>query len=143
MRNTHLDMFYSYHESVDDYFCFYCGDIGDCLDHCPPLSLMQLYPSFSKILVKACRECNAKLGARLLPNLSSRLEFLLKKYKKKYRIILKLPVWEKEEIDELSGSLKEYIIAKRDSKRLAKIKLDFIQARLDVAMGEGRDGKTG
>lgn len=131
MRNTHFYSFYELHESVEEIFCFYCGNLGECLDHCPPVSRMNLYPTVPKILIKSCNLCNRLLGARPLPTLASRIEFLLKKYTKKYSKIIKLPQWEQEEINELSGTLKQFIEATRNSKQMAIAKIKYLQDNLD------------
>lgn len=135
-RKSHLHFFYEDHYSIYGNLCFYCSGVAECIDHCPPLTLMMYYPTAPKILVKACNECNRILSARPLPTLISRLELLIKKYRKRYAKILTLPQWEHEEIAELSGSLKQYISDKQDSKKYAIAKLSYMKALLTELLGE-------
>lgn len=122
---------YSYqaHESLSSPNCFYCDHFGDTIDHCPPVSLVSLYPHHQKILVRACAKCNYTLGAKFLPTLLSRVKFLIKRYRVKYRKYLNMPSWDDEEVAELKGSLKIFIENERQKCETAHNRIEFIMSR--------------
>ncbi len=84
--------------------CFYCGEIATSADHVVPMSWARVV--FTKQwLVPACGECNSILGNRELWDPEDRLGFVRKKLQKKYRKVLKAPVWDEEDLSELGPTL--------------------------------------
>ena len=91
-------------------YCFYCGEDADTQDHVPPLSMVYaLGPSeFSELLlVRACADCNRRLGSRpyLTPKdrrsfIADRLRFFLSKAAE---------AWSEDEKDELGPTLRSFV----------------------------------
>lgn len=122
---------YEAHSSLEWHTCFYCGQYADTVDHVPPISLFNFYSNYYRVLLKSCGECNSALGGKFLPTPLVRVEFLIKKYKKRYRKILCLPSWHKEEINDLSGSLKKYIESQINMKALTVERLKYLESTKD------------
>jgi hypothetical protein len=97
--------------------CAYCGDIRECVDHCPPL----LYTSSVgvKALASAaiplktfpcCNTCNRLLSDIDLLTYEDRLAYL---YRKTQNKLDGKTLWSKDEIDELKGNLKKMVLARQ------------------------------
>ena len=99
--------------------CSYCGDYADTRDHVLPVSKYRTSRkgiSF-KDTIPACRECNSTLGNKAIYLISSRADYLSKVYIKKYSHILHQPQWSEEELNTLTGRLKESVSAASDYKK--------------------------
>ena len=107
--------------------CVYCGQPADSLDHVPPLSRVDDYRALGLVremylLVPACRDCNALAGSTLQATFPERVEYVKDEITRKNRRVIAAPEWDQDEIDELGGSLKAYIIAQeRKRKRLTSL----------------------
>jgi hypothetical protein len=93
--------------------CVYCGADRNCLDHVPPLSVVdKIGTKFIRendielIKVPCCNKCNTVLGAKMLGTLSERIRYLYDYYLNKFE---KEVLWDKEEIEELEGNLKQMV----------------------------------
>jgi hypothetical protein len=128
-RKSNLNFTYKKHESLNEQICFYCGHFGDVADHVPPLAWIQFYPDYPRMLIRACHQCNAHLGCKTLPTLISRVDYLIKRYRKKYWKILISPDWDDEEINELKGSLKTYVSISRIQHEVAHERIEFLMER--------------
>lgn len=88
----------------------YCGDFRECLDHVPPLHVVDLVTP--KVLrennvefmkVPCCTDCNDILGSKHLATLSERINFI---YNKLVNKLEGETLWSDDEIEELTGNLK-------------------------------------
>lgn len=125
---------YKRHFITEGYYCFYCGQSADTLDHVPPLSLMDIYTQETRkkkripaTLVPCCSECNSALSNRNLPTVMDRLMYLESYYEAYFK--KQKAQWTEEEIEELGSSLREYVRHKQDKLNVYKDKIRAIQLR--------------
>tara|TARA_R110000822_G_scaffold23288_4_gene72217 strand:- start:8029 stop:8526 length:498 start_codon:yes stop_codon:yes gene_type:complete len=90
-----LTIKYIYPDYPDGY-CVYCGEIADTKDHLLPRGFTGEADRLRVPTVPACVECNSTLNAIHMPDVMDRREFLHKKYRTKYKSLLKV-VWHGEE----------------------------------------------
>ena len=97
--------------------CAYCGDVRECLDHCPPISLIERIGvkalkerHVDFILYPCCNKCNKILGSRLLANYEERLSYL---YEYTQNSLDGKIFWTKEELSELGGELRRMVEARQ------------------------------
>lgn len=65
-----------------------------------------------------CRECNVILANRIFPTFQERCKFLNTSLKKRYKKFMRV-LWDEDELNELSGSLREEIArSNRLNKRI-------------------------
>ena len=106
--------------------CTYCGEHGDSLDHVIPHSYDHVYKKRSynrKEVVPACTECNSLLGNKLYFTIKDRAGYLHSKYQKRYKKILAYPVWDEEDLDEMSDNFRKSIVAGLDEAKIIKIRI--------------------
>jgi hypothetical protein len=88
--------------------CAYCGDLRQCLDHVPPISVaryLNLDELKEKLLLyPSCTYCNSVLGKKHLFNYAERLHHLYVKTLK--RIKDENRQWTTEELKELGPNLR-------------------------------------
>lgn len=117
-----------------DKACYYCGDPATTMDHCPAVSVSYAYgyDYFEKQNIKfwkvsCCRQCNLILGDRFLNTLSRRIRYVYDRLQKKYEKYLSMTEWEPEELDELSGWLKEYVQTASDFKMYMERRFQYME----------------
>ena len=125
---------YKRHFTTEGYYCFYCSDPADTLDHVPPLSAMDILNKEKRkkeripaVLVPCCSECNSALGSRQLWTVFDRLMYLESYYDayfKKQRMM-----WTEEEINELGPSLRESVRHRQDKLERYRDKIRAVQVR--------------
>lgn len=111
--------------SLDSAGCTYCGLPAEHYDHIVPRSYETnkrgYFTSKRELVVPACAECNIALGDRWLPTVAGRAEWLLERFRHKYHQDLRLPKWDKYDLDELRpGAFRtdtELVSARRDVAR--------------------------
>lgn len=125
---------YKRHFTQEGYYCFYCADPADTLDHVPPLSEMDiLTPEKRKkekipaALVPCCAECNQALDARRLWTVFDRLMYLESHYDAYFK--RQSMMWTEEEINELGPSLRESVRHRQDKLGRYRDKIRAIQVR--------------
>jgi hypothetical protein len=125
---------YVRHYTNEGYYCFYCGDPAEGLDHVPPLSLIDAMPyekrkraKIPAVLLACCGECNNALNSRRLVNVDERLEFLESFYDAKFK--KQNSMWTEEEILELGPSLQNSVRAKQEQLQRYIHKIRNIQRR--------------
>jgi hypothetical protein len=108
--------------------CTYCGALHDLgRDHVVSNAWVGgEHTSFIGEIVTCCRECNSTLGAVPLHSVEQRAAYLSVMYRKKYKSILHTDPWTAEEIESVTGDLRDKIIAReamRDAteKRIRKL----------------------
>jgi len=114
--------------------CYYCGDSANCMDHCPPLSLVfkvgtqEMIDSGSKLFkIASCNECNLLLGNRDLRTPMERVMYLYGAIQRKHSKALELPYWDDDEYAELDISLTSVIDNTRLVKSWVNRRLEFME----------------
>ena len=114
--------------------CFYCGQIGTTLDHCPPIAFCddKNFDWFKErkigfYLVNSCNECNQKLSNKPLFYLEERAEFILKCLELKAD---KAVIWGDDEIQEMSKTFQKMIIARKLQQNVLFDRIRFCQELL-------------
>ena len=95
--------------------CIYCGNTTSLTrDHVIPVSWTGFKRSYQVgDTVKCCRECNTILGDKPFFSVSKRANYLASRYARKYRRIIRHPVWEDEEIQEMSREFQSTLKARK------------------------------
>lgn len=104
--------------------CSYCGLPSEQQDHVPALYWVEdqgvdYFESkgISFILVPSCAECNLTLNKQRLVGLAERAAYIRRKIWERYEPDINAPEWRPEELEALTGRLKEdmlYLQARRD-----------------------------
>ena len=106
-------------------FCVYCGDFNQCRDHVIPVRYMSVLRSYnSDDTVDCCHLCNRLALDYPAKCIEEKAYYLINQYQKKFSKILKMPEWENNEIDELSGNLQFKVKATENHRRFIKNKLE-------------------
>ena len=108
--------------------CIYCGMPSNAYDHVPPLSVVASVPESDQVHWKykkypACRECNSILGASALFTLAERRKKLLDKYLWRLRRLLRIPVWDDEDMEEIGPTLASAILTAHKNAAIAKARM--------------------
>lgn len=105
--------------------CTYCSSIEKLgRDHVIPSSYSQDHKHFENdCWVWCCYECNALLGAKLLPMIQLRAEYLLERYQRKYKSALSMPDWTKTELKTMGKTIRRDIEATLKQKAIIKRRL--------------------
>ena len=117
-------------------FCYYCGASADTLDHTIPFSFYSKLPirkgtksryeDFVPV-VDCCSECNGTLHNKLIIDVRARASLIRERYIKKYKKILNLVSWSDKDLNELSKSLRSYIIKDQILQEILKERLDHLE----------------
>ena len=107
--------------------CIYCGLFAEERDHIPPLAWIREHPDADCVLVWTCKECNHVLSSQPLYTIEERCRFLIKKYKRKYTKVLKIPNWSNEELSTVDESLQLYILDGLNQKKTAQERLKYLK----------------
>ena len=125
---------YTRHYTTEGYYCFYCGDPAEGLDHVPPISLIDAMPYKKRkqdripaVTVACCQECNSALSNRRLTTVDDRLMFLESYYDAKFK--QQNAMWTEEEINELGFSLQKSVRARQEKLQRYIHKIRAIQRR--------------
>ncbi len=101
--------------------CVYCGEHATDREHVVPKSLGGSWT------VPSCRECNSLIGASLQPSLSERRKVIARKVKARYRKVLRVPEWDREEVSELGPILRLAIAEMNEARLIVLERLEFMQ----------------
>lgn len=97
----------------DGNICYYCGELAQHEDHCPPLTRIidyrSLYEGQEYLKVPACSECNTLLSNTLQRNLTERKKHLKHLLRKRYKRVARYVIRSEEELQEFTGDLKTII----------------------------------
>lgn len=125
---------YTRHFLTEGYYCFYCGEPANSLDHVPPLSAMEVLnkekrkkDNIPAALVPCCMECNGALGGRQLWTVFDRLLYLESYFDAFFK--KQKALWTDEEINELGYSLRESVRHRQDKLDRYRDKIRAIQIR--------------
>jgi hypothetical protein len=135
MAKSKVVHFYHNHPSIYDSECFYCGSFGQSKDHIPPISYPEYFEEEKRWIVRACLMCNGLLSNRPYLTFLSRYDFLLIRYRFKFRKLLTMPIWTYEEILDLQGKLKRTIILNQKKKKYIENKILFIEEKIKFLQG--------
>lgn len=115
--------------------CAYCGILATDKEHVVPLSHlkkleeMKLQGFDVKIpeykIVPACHECNLIALDKVFDNFKDKKAYIKKELRRKYRKFVNAPDWTDQEIEELEGELKKYVILSEEIKRITKKRLSY------------------
>lgn len=122
-RKINKKFLYCAHISLKGHVCYYCGNLGEDKDHVPAISYAEFFEEHERILVRSCHQCNMFLSNKPFHTIHARAQYLLIKYQRRFVRLLKLPIWQEEEIEMLSGTLKNHIINSIAHKELIEFKL--------------------
>ena len=98
---------YKRHENCTGGRCFYCSMPASTIDHIPAVSAVESLgvDVFNELVfVTCCLECNSELGNRWLNSVAERSGYLKAVYQRKYAAALRMPDWDKEELDSIDGT---------------------------------------
>ncbi len=99
--------------------CVYCGMLSDSLDHYPPISSSPLVG----VLLPACLECN-RFASDLYPyDFTKRVEHVKNKIRRKHANVLRTPIWSADELDTMSGLMREEVRIWRERRRIVHARL--------------------
>ena len=110
--------------------CSYCGEYADTHDHVIPVSykhVTRANETGNKEAIPCCSECNTTLGNVFLHTVSARAEYLLKRYKKRYKKVINTPDWDDDELQEMGESMRLSIIARLDMRGIIKERLSHLK----------------
>ena len=124
-------------KSSEDASCHYCGDWNECRDHMVPHSFTSYGISnrvYKGRTVPCCHLCNQLKGSRVFYAVEDIAAHLQERYRKKFKRVLRFPVWENHEIERLDYTLRSQIERGEDARRLITAKLanlDLVQSGLE------------
>lgn len=111
--------------------CIYCGAPATESDHIPPqahrhgIIMNGLASRYPFLIVDSCKECNAILGDRALWTLRDRKAFVKKRLRAKYRSLLRMPNWARDELEELGDCLRGFVCSSKISREILIERLEF------------------
>lgn len=76
-------------------------------------------------LVPACDECNGLAGNKPFRFIKEKRRYIQAKLKKKYRMSSRQIVWDDEEILELNGNLRRYVMLHQNKRHLIDRRITF------------------
>lgn len=103
---------------------------ADCRDHVIPVSYLSISRSWNSDynwLVPSCSICNMLAGSKVFFSIPEKAEFILKRFKVKYRKILNRPEWEEKDLNALDYNLRKMIWGGMVAKRVALEKVNFLE----------------
>lgn len=120
---------YQRHMECDPYTCFYCGEPRECLDHRPPLDIVDAVGverlrniEVPLVLIPSCAHCNTRLGNRHLLHVIDAVIYLRKYMERMYE--RKHSRHAEDELDELGWVFKTMAKAnlERDNVLLNRVR---------------------
>jgi hypothetical protein len=131
-ERKHDHRYRAWHHTSD---CFYCGERAIDRDHVPPLTLADHYlqPERSKripfITVRACSDCNRRLGSRPLPTLIDRASYLARALEAAYEKVK--GGWTEEAMAkaELSYTMRKFCKSRDKKWEVLLDRVRFVQRR--------------
>ncbi len=118
--------------------CTYCGEsAGVEREHVIPAAFYatRSFDPNNQWIVPACRICNSFAGSSLFFSIPEKARYLSKRYKRKYKKLLRIPFWSQEELEEMSYKLRVGI----ESSMLMRLAVLRRISFLDVISDYGRE----
>jgi hypothetical protein len=108
--------------------CAYCGSEATERDHVIPASFLgdKGYERDRYWIVDSCTTCNNLAGSTVFFSIPEKADHIKKQYEKKYKKVITMPEWEKDDLNEMSHQFKEMIFGYLVAKRVLLAKLDFL-----------------
>lgn len=106
-----------------DGVCVYCGVIADTEDHLLPRTWTGEAVRKHVITIPACRQCNSHINDRYMPSITARRTEAHRYIERKYRKVLQIPKWTKEDLGALGKSLRSSVESGLNEQRLARARL--------------------
>lgn len=109
--------------------CTYCGAPSDTMDHVPPLRVAEMMVEAEMdarvdfVTVPACRECNSTLAGRALLRIKERRAHVKVYLRRKYAKVLRMPLWDEDELAELSEFMAHRVRAASNLSASVKARL--------------------
>lgn len=113
--------------------CAYCGVYSTDNEHVIPRSWLAQLKEMEhgglvvnvpkEIVVRSCHECNLLASSRIFSCFSSKKEFIKQKVARRYRKLLKTPLWSDAELRELRGRLQRIVYASNELAKLVRQRL--------------------
>jgi hypothetical protein len=110
--------------------CLYCGDLQECFDHVPPVSLAYRCEG-SFVLVPSCKNCNSYLSNFPSYKLSSRRKIILDRLLVRRKNILVTPDWDKDELGKMGKDMQKYIKKCIFKRNLIRNRIDHLEDHKD------------
>lgn len=107
-----------FRKTLKGQWCVYCGEVAQCLDHFPPLSVQ-----LGGLLLPSCNECNLLAGVNWPYDFQRRAKYVLERLRLKYRREMETPDWCGAELKQLRGGLKGMVKKWQERK-------DYVARRL-------------
>ena len=115
--------------------CFYCGVPAEEKEHTVPISYINDLERLRGLglsvaipeqkIVPTCFECNQLLGKKYYGTPNQRKIELKVLLSDKYRKLIESPDWDDDEIVEMNGRMKEYIVIYQEAKKLIMKRLSY------------------
>lgn len=98
--------------------CAYCGFQATDLEHIIPYSFLygdertkhDRVGIKKDILTWSCSECNSLAGDLVFDNFWEKKKYICERVIIRYKKLISSPLWTNDEIDELDGNLREYVM---------------------------------
>ena len=123
-KNCYRAIYDQCYETIPIQNCIYCGEEWEVLDHVPPIAGFQRRHWAFKY--PACRDCNAILSAAPFIDIRKRRYLVLMRLFRRYKKIIKMPHWEKIEINELKGMVRSFVKGSSRMQRVLLRRIDFL-----------------
>lgn len=108
----------------DTAYCVYCGDWSQCRDHVIPVSYSQTYRNYRVgDTVPCCHLCNTLAGDSLHFSVQSKSRYLVDRYLKKFKKVLKIPDWSPSDLRDLDYGLRTFVESRLYLRELVESKL--------------------
>lgn len=111
--------------------CIYCGSDSNLeREHVIPVVFwgFRSYDDKRQWIVTACRHCNSLASTKLFFSIPEKANYILSRYKTKFKKILRTPTWTEEELKDL-----DYVLRKNvESNLLARSVLGSRMRHLEI-----------
>src|SRR3990167_4254189 len=99
--------------------CVYCGDTAEEIEHVIPRH------AGGRSTVPSCAECNRHAGGTIYNSIYEKQDGIHERLSEKYKKLLGMPEWDTDELSELSGRLKRYVIGSAAMAKIVKARLSW------------------
>lgn len=96
-------------------WCVYCGMVAETVEHFPPRSF-----SNDGLLLPACKECNSLAGTDWPTDFGKRKGMVNDKLRRRNAKALSMPVWTKEDLEEMKRGMRKEIEIWQTRRRIAE-----------------------
>ena len=116
--------------------CYYCGLPATDTEHVIQrtalrslqsvgIDVLQEVTGQRKLLVRACRECNALLIGTFQFSLAERKTFVKMRLRQRYAKLLAMPSWSEEELDSIEKHLRSHIVNALREKKIVQERISW------------------